>query len=479
MTDRLPVPLGPVSNSEWPPAVSPLAAEAARRTRAAVEVNARRRGMSRREFLRSVCGTATSLAVLSACAAEEAATRGTAPGGTFAVDPEATVDPDAAAEALGGDEVIVDVQTHLLEMDTTGPVPPAWFGQGFPQAGCGADDPRECFSTRRWILEVFGQSDTSVAVISAIPVVADPDPLSVAVMDAARRQAEALGCTGRVLISGQIFPSLGRPAEVWARMEATAASFDLAVWKVYTHVPAPAWRLDDADADLPAVGAVFLEGVRRTGIPVVAVHKGFGDHRLASPADVGPAAAANPDLTFIVYHSGYEPSHREGPYDPAGDAGVDRLIASLDTAGIGPDGNVYAELGSTWFNVMRDPDAAGHLLGKLLAHLGPERIIWGTDSIWYGSPQPQIEAFRAFRISEEHRERHGYPELTDEARRLILGGNAARLFGIDPPPSARCRLSPDELAELRQAMPAGVTHGPTTAAAARARFAADHPWIRT
>ena len=80
---------------------------------------------------------------------------------------------------------------------------------------------------------------------------------------------------------------------------------------------------------------------------------------------------------------------------------MDRLIRSVRDAGIGPGADVYAELGPTWFHVLRDPDAAAHVLGKLLVVFGPERVLWGTDSIWYGSPQDQIEAFRAFSISEQ------------------------------------------------------------------------------
>ncbi len=70
------------------------------------------------------------------------------------------------------------------------------------------------------------------------------------------------------------------------------------------------------------------------------------------------------------------------------------------------------------------------MLGKLLTFLGPERILWGTDSIWYGSPQGQIDAFRAFEITPETQERYGYPALTAEAKDLILGGNAIRLYGV-------------------------------------------------
>ena len=68
------------------------------------------------------------------------------------------------------------------------------------------------------------------------------------------------------------------------------------------------------------------------------------------------------------------------------------------------------------------------MLGKLLLHLGPERILWGTDSIWYGSPQGQIDALRAFTISEPFQEQFGYP--FDSRRQLILGGNAARLYNV-------------------------------------------------
>ena len=48
---------------------------------------------------------------------------------------------------------------------------------------------------------------------------------------------------------------------------------------------------------------------------------------------------------------------------------------------------------------MRDPDSAAHAMGKLFKHVGEDNVLWGTDSIWYGSPQDQIQAFRTFQIS--------------------------------------------------------------------------------
>ena len=57
-------------------------------------------------------------------------------------------------------------------------------------------------------------------------------------------------------------------------------------------------------------------------------------------------------------------------------------------------------------------------------------MLWGTDSIWYGSPQDQIQAFRSFRIADELVERHGYPVLTPELKAKVFGLNGARVYGV-------------------------------------------------
>ena len=483
----LPIELGPVSNGEYAPLpATDLVREAARRALIDIEETRRRTGMSRRRFI-AACGNATVLAALAACSREQAAvsppttsaapaatgapattsvpSTSATPGGTFEVPPAATTEPEAAAEALGGREIIVDVQTHLLEFDleTSGG---RFFGGGFPQASCGLDDPRACFSVDQWLELVLNGSDTDLAVLSAVPIVDDPSPLSVEVMERGRLAAEAVGCIDSVLIQGQVFPTIGRLDAALDGMSEVAAAHNLSAWKVYTHTAGDPWYLDDHDLAAPPVGQAFIDRVREIGVPVIAVHKGFGGNRFASPVDIGPAAAANPDISFLVYHSGFQPGVFEGPYDPDG-RGIDRLIASAEAAGIGPGGNVYAELGSTWFTLLRDPTQAAHGLGKLLSAFGPDNILWGTDSIWYGSPQGQIEAFRAFQISEEFQERYGYPALTEETKTKILGGNAAALHGIDTSAVTCSTADPDGLYGAP---------GPATAAQAAAVFAADHPW---
>jgi hypothetical protein len=69
-------------------------------------------------------------------------------------------------------------------------------------------------------------------------------------------------------------------------------------------------------------------------------------------------------------------------------------------------------------------------MGQLMKFMGPDRIVFGSDSVWYGSPQWQIDAFWRFQIPEEMRQKYRYPELTPNAKRKILGQNSARLNGI-------------------------------------------------
>jgi len=113
-----------------------------------------------------------------------------------------------------------------------------------------------------------------------------------------------------------------------------------------------------------------------------------------------------------------------------------------------PNSNVWADLGTVWRALLADPVQAAHVLGKLLSRLGEDRVLWGTDSVWYGPPQTQIMAFRAFEISAGFRRRYGYPALTDAVKAKVLGLNAARLWGLDPH-ATRCVLAADTLQRNR------------------------------
>jgi predicted TIM-barrel fold metal-dependent hydrolase len=175
-----------------------------------------------------------------------------------------------------------------------------------------------------------------------------------------------------------------------------------------------------------------------------------------SPRDVGLAALAFPGIDFVIYHSGYEfpesDAAEEGPYTEAtANTGVNRLVKSLRDSGVAPGSNVYAELGTTWFCLIRRPEEAAHVLGKLLLAVGEDNVIWGTDSIWYGPSQVSIDAFRAFQIPPEMREEFGYPELTPALKAKVLGHNAARVYGIDAD-AARERARSDDTAWVKAAL---------------------------
>ncbi len=460
----LPLKLWPCSNGEYlPPRLDELRAEAMRRARADADHHARRHGWSRRRFLLSSAGMASGLAALQACSDERSASESTEPGGRFTVPATAATDPEEATTTVHGEPdagIVVDVQTHFLESGE--------WGTGFPQGSCGEAEPIDCFSAEYWRDLVLAGSDTAVAVISAIPVVGEADPLSIDAMERGRALAAELCGDGHVLIQGHAVPDVGPLDAALAAMAEVAAAHQLCAWKVYTHAPS-GWFLDDHDPSAPPVGGPFLQAVRDSGVPVVAVHKGLsGGNAHASPVDIGPAAAANPDIAFLVYHSGYESGSPEGPYDPDG-AGVDRLVRSATEAGIGAAGNVYAELGSTWRTVMGDPDQAAHVLGKLLVAFGPERILWGTDSIWYGSPQDQIAAFRNFEITAAFQEQFGYPALTPAVKERILGTNAVELFGIAPPATS--------CSSVEGFGRANRTLGPVSRRDIAATFLREHPWI--
>jgi predicted TIM-barrel fold metal-dependent hydrolase len=172
-------------------------------------------------------------------------------------------------------------------------------------------------------------------------------------------------------------------------------------------------------------------------------------------------------MSFIVYHSGYVAGRKEQAYDADhADDGVNTLIKSLIDNNIAPNSNVYAELGSTWRYLMREPEDAAHVLGKLLKYCGENNVLWGTDSIWYGSPQDQIQAFRAFQIAPELREAHGYPELTRGLKTKVFGLNATVPYKLSVE-EVRLRASADRLRQQKanyqnRPNPSYATYGPKT-----------------
>ncbi len=435
-----PVPplLRPRSSDEYTPVPwDARLRRAAAQARAGAERNARSLGTTPAAYLGDRRGTAATLRALDA----------TAGGGFYAVPADAETDAEVAAAAFAPTGPVIDVQTHLVD-------PARWHGNGAAalagflrlvdgERWSDAVDPR-LLDAAAWATQVFASSETAIALLTSTPGGADHNVLLNSQIAATRELVDRYAGSDRVRTHAIVHPNLG-PAELDAMVERYDA-LQPSGWKCYplygpptSASPTGGWFLDDDEIGFP-----FLERVRASGTRVVAVHKGLGGPvpsasvAAASPRDVGPAAAAFPDVAFLVYHSGYErdPDGEEGPYDPDAAAGVDRLVTSLAGAGVAPGANVYAELGSTWYLMLRRPVEAAHVLGKLLRAVGPDRVVWGTDSIWYGSPQPLIDAFRAFEIPERMQAEFGYPALTTETKAKILGVNARSVY----------RITDDELA---------------------------------
>jgi hypothetical protein len=278
--------------------------------------------------------------------------------------------------------------------------------------------------------------------------------------------------TGRLINHHMVLPNQMGTAKdkvdlQLAAMERTLEMYgSVGAWKCY-----PAWAPENNEIianggyflDDPATGLRFVNKGIELGVKTFCIHKGLPIPGFSAeyndPKDIGRVAKMFPGAKFIVYHSGFgNQRYEEGPYSEGSRVGTNSLITSLRENGIKPNSNVYAELGTTWQYVSTNPvlgalNAAAHVIGKLLKYVGEDNVVWGTDSIWYGSPQSQIESFLRFQISERFQEMYGYPALTLALKRKILGLNAARAYGIDPT-KMRCAVEQTELAAVKRQLDA-------------------------
>lgn len=469
---RLPIRIDTTSNGEFSPVpLAPRNIAANALAHQWADENSRRLGASRRAFMVSACGAAsTLLAINHANAMGEKSTAKR--GGKFDVPKEAALDSDAALEALHGEEFIFDIQGHYVNPEG------AWL-KASPQmrnafrnlsnpcieAKTDDEDALQCLRAEEFIKDVFLDSDTDMMVLSFVPSTREAEPLTIEEADATRRIVDAMEGDHRLLLHGRVNPN--QPGDL-EDMERLATEFPIAAWKTYTQ-----WGPDGNGFFMTDdVGEALIEKARSLGVNNIAIHKGisFGqqsfEHSLCT--DIGEAARRHPDINFILYHSGFDIPTKEEAFTPGQGkaAGMDVLCQSLIDAGVAPNSNVYAELGSTWRMLMRDPDMAAHALGKLITYCGENNVLWGTDSIWYGSPQDQIQAFRAFQISEEFQDRYGYPALTKSLKAKIFGLNATKPYKVKLDEIVK-RAAGDSLAKRKHAYlerpdPSFATYGPKT-----------------
>src|SRR5690348_16596536 len=475
---RLPIKLDSTSNGEFAPIpLEPVHHRAKSLAFEAADRNARRLNLTRRRFLASTCGAASTLLALNTAYA--AAGRR---GGYYELGPESALELQVARSSLDKGEFVFDVQGHFVNPTGAwtralprGAQPPKDFTA---LKGCSAENAPglgylQCLGPDAFVKDIFLDSDTDVVVLSFVPSTRKGEPLTIEEAAATARIVERMEGTHRVLLHGRVNPNQDGDLE---GMDELAARHPIAAWKTYTQ-----WGPDGRGFFLDDdVGLAMIEKARKLGIRTVAVHKGlpFGSrsYQHSTCVDIGRVAKRCPDVKFLVYHSGFVPGTAEGPYDPRRSEGIDALVTSLRENGIAPGSNVYAELGSTWRFLMRDPDAAAHALGKLFKYVGEDNVLWGTDSIWYGSPQDQIQAFRAFQISDELIARHGYARITPALRAKVFGRNALAVYAIAPEVLKKHlvddRVARERLAYGERADPAYLTYGPRT----RREFLALKSW---
>jgi predicted TIM-barrel fold metal-dependent hydrolase len=307
-------------------------------------------------------------------------------------------------------------------------------------------------------------SDTDVMVLSFTPSTRADEPVTIEAADAMRRIVDRLEGTHRLLVHGRVNPN--QPGDL-ETMDELKEKWHVSAWKTYTQYgpQGKGYFLSDE------VGTRFIEKARALGVKTICVHKGlpFGrqSYEHSQCSDIGVVAKRFPDVNFLIYHSGFVTSVPEQAYDESGRRdGIDTLITSLRKNNVASGSNVFAELGSTWRFLMREPEQAAHAMGKLIRYCGEDNVLWGTDSIWYGSPQDQIQAFRTFQISSPLRDRFGYAEITPSVRAKIFGLNAARVYGLSPAEIRKYtrtdRVFREKTAYQERPDPHFLTHGPKT-----------------
>ena len=295
----------------------------------------------------------------------------------------------------------------------------------------------------------------------------------------------------RALAHGQIYPGPGNTADPlfgdFTQWQIDNMQPDS--WKGYNvafaassspGLPFARWRLDDEQIAYPTYEIIARNRhqlKKRPGFFNICIHKGLSANGtqpggpnntpdFGNPDDMVKVATDWPQFNWIIYHSCIRPSfwvlqslqdieNRPGAMDPTmltdsdghsvpnirwstqlAQIAAGKYVAGAEPTSTSPSStrrlrNVYAELGTTMASmIVTFPTVWAHLIGQLLYYMGEDNIVFGSDSLWYGGPQWQIEALWRFQIPESIADKWDYPELTGAAKRKILGLNSARLYGL-------------------------------------------------
>jgi uncharacterized protein len=460
-----PIPTQIVSNGEYlPPAQSETQKRVERRILELADENGKKLGLSRRQFMATGCGMAAAFLAMKEVYGAN----------VFQVDAAEAHTPEliqARAQSLAG-QFVFDVQTHFIRDDFDHKellglndfAAEHWNPKIKDQTAPGLAR----FKFLNYVREVYYDSDTQLALLSGAPF---DDPswwlLSNEQIVRSRDMVNDFAGSRRLLAHSVITPK--QPG--WMEeVDKAISTYKPDSWKSYTigDPLAPSkfpWRLDDEKLMYP-----FYEKAVKAGITTICIHKGllppdyeksFADvWQYATVDDVGKAAKDWPQMNFVIYHSALRPFLELPDQAWAEFEASGRIKWTSDLAEIPAKygvTNVYGEIGTSFANsAVAHPKFAAALVGTLVKGLGADHVVWGTDSVWYGSPQWQIEAMRRLEIPEDMQKKYGFAPLgsaTGAVKQAIFGLNSARLYRINlkaadarPMPA----YSEDRLAQLKK-----------------------------
>jgi predicted TIM-barrel fold metal-dependent hydrolase len=422
---------------------------------------ARKQGMSRRGFFKTAAGMAAAFVAMNDVY-----------GRLYAVSRAEAATPEMAderAKALSK-QFIMDMHTHFLRDNTRLEnfvrAREAVGKAGWNPALVGKPQTLDDLKFANYVKEVFLDSDTKVAGLSGAPSDIPGDWFLTNEMKAEARTRVNQEAGSRRMLSQAIFTP-GQPG--WLeQVDRAIEELKPDSFKGYTigdnthkDLSKYPWRMDDEKVVYP-----FYEKCLKAGLVNICVHKGLFPpsveqrfpHLLAHSdvRDVGKAAQDWPQLNFIIYHSGYRfgggggPAEGWGQFEKTGRVEWVSDLAEIP-ARYGVT-NVYGDLGQIFAqSTMAQPRLCAAMMGILIKGLGADHVCWGTDAIWTGSPQWQIEALRRLEIPEDMQKQYGFEPLgpaDGPVKTAILGGNNARLYKY--PIQQKAELASDRFAHLQE-----------------------------
>ena len=427
---------------------------------------ARRQGMSRRAFFKTAAGMAAAFVAMNETYGEL----------YDASRAEAAI-PEMAGERAKAlsNQFVMDMHTHFLRDDTriTNFVRQR---EAVGKAGWNPalqDKPQtiEDLKFANYFKEVFLDSDTKVACISGS---ASEDPrdwfLTNEMKFDARAKVNKEAGAKRMFSHAIMTP--GWPG--WLdKVDEEMEKLKPDSWKGYTigdntnkNLSKHPYRLDNEKLMYPFYERLVKWSKDHPGVVNVCIHKGLFPPSVEQQfphlvgychvGDVGKAAKDWPQLNFIIYHSAYrwagggtaeealEQLNRTGRIEWVND-----LAEIPEQYGVK---NVYGDLGQIFAqSTMADPRICAFMMGTLVKGLGSDHVVWGSDAVWTGSPQWQIEALRRLEIPEEMQKKHGFKPLgpaDGPVKRAIFGENNARLYHFNA--QQRSALDNDRFAQLKE-----------------------------